>query len=157
MKNLFFTVLLLMGLGTVAQAQQKGFRLGAHAGIPLSDASDVSSFHAGVDASYLFDLNDNVALGAATGYSTFFSKENFDNYSYVPVAASARVAFSWSIFYVADLGYAVALEDNTDGGFYYQGKVGWAFKKVDVFGFYKGIFVDDSSMDAIGVGIAYKF
>lgn len=157
MKKLFFTVLLAVGVCTMAQAQQKGLRLGVHAGIPLSDASDVSSFNLGVDASYLFDINENIALGAATGYSTFFSKDDFENYSYIPVAVSARGAFSWSIFYTADLGYAVALEEDAKGGLYYQGKLGWAFSKVDVFAFYKGIEADKSSLASIGVGVAYKF
>ena len=157
MKKSFLTILVLLSLCFEVQAQQEGLRLGTHIGLPMSDASDVSSFHLGVDASYLFDVTENLAVGAATGYSTFFSKNDFDNYSYVPVAASVRGAFSWSIFYTADLGYAVALEDGAKGGLYYQGKLGWAFGKVDVFGFYKGIFEDDASLDAIGAGVAYKF
>lgn len=156
MKKLFFTVLFLTAFGGIVQAQQKGLRLGAHGGIPLSDASDVSSFNLGLDASYLFDLTENIALGGATGYSTFFSKDDFDNYSYVPVAVSLRGAFSWSIFYTADVGYAAALESDAKGGLYYQAKLGWAFDKFDVFAFYKGIDADNSSLQAIGAGVAYK-
>lgn len=156
MKKLFCYVLVLAGLSFTAQAQQKGLRLGAHAGIPLSDASDVASFNLGVDASYLFDVTENIALGPATGYSTFFSKEDFENYSYLPIAVSARGAFSWSIFYTADVGYAAALEQDAKGGLYYQAKLGWAFGKLDVFGFYKGIDADGSSLGAIGAGVAYK-
>jgi len=156
MKKLLLSVLVLVGFCIKAQAQQEGFRLGAHAGIPLSDASDVSSAHLGIDASYLYGVTDRLAIGVASGYSTFLGKDDFDGYSFVPVAASLRGGYGDSIFYTADFGYALALTDDAEGGFYIQPKLGWTNSRIDAFVFYKSISADGASLGAVGAGIAYK-
>ncbi|RYZ28299.1 MAG: hypothetical protein EOO10_10055 [Chitinophagaceae bacterium] len=155
MKNLIWSALLI-GFCSTAEAQQDGFRLGAHAGIPLSDASDVSSAKLGIDASYLYSITDRVAIGVASGYSTFLGKDDFDGYSFVPVAASLRGGYGDSIFYTADLGYALALTEGADGGVYIQPKLGWTNSRIDAFVFYQSISADGASLGAVGAGIAYK-
>lgn len=155
MKKLILSVLLI-GFGSTAEAQQDGFRLGAHAGVPLSDASDISSVNLGIDASYLYGIADSIAIGVASGYSTFLGKDDFDGYSFIPVAASLRGGYGESIFYTADLGYALALTDGADGGFYIQPKLGWTNSRIDAFVFYKSISADGASLGAVGAGIAYK-
>lgn len=156
MKNLLLSTLFLVGLATVAHSQQQGLRIGAHAAIPLSDASDFSSVNLGADASYLFDITDKFALGAATGYSAFLGKDDFDTYSFVPIAVSGRASYGKNIFYAADIGYALALNTDADSGLYYQAKLGWTNNTIDAFIFYKGISTSDVSLAAIGVGVAYK-
>ncbi len=68
--------LLLLGafasLGFAASAQTTGqFKIGANVGIPVGDASNVSSFTMGVDAAYQWRLAPNFDLGLATGYQHF--------------------------------------------------------------------------------------
>jgi hypothetical protein len=70
--------LLLLGafalLGGVAQAQE-GFKIGGHIGVPVSDASDVSSFTLGV-AAYMWNIAKGLDLGVTTGYSHFLRKRS---------------------------------------------------------------------------------
>ncbi|MDR6966579.1 hypothetical protein J2X31_000577 [Flavobacterium arsenatis] len=157
MKKLLFSALLLIGLCNVANAQLDGFRVGVSGGLPLSDASDISSFNVGVDASYLFGITDTFAAGVATGYSTFLGKDGFDDYSFIPVALSLRAGYGSSIFYTADIGYAVATTTDAEGGLYLLPKAGWTNGQWDAFIFYKNIDADDVSVASIGVGAAYKF
>lgn len=156
MKRVVLSAFLLMGLCNVAHAQQEGFRVGAHGGFPLSDASDFSSFNVGVDASYLFKINDKIAGGLATGYSTFLGKDGFDDYSYIPVAASFRMPQGKKFFYTADVGYAVATTKDADGGLYVVPKIGWTNNKLDVLVFYKSVNAGDASVASIGLGVGYK-
>ena len=60
MRKLLFSALVLIGLCNVANAQNEGFRVGVSGGIPLSDASDFSSFNAGVDASISLTLQTSL-------------------------------------------------------------------------------------------------
>lgn len=157
MKKLLFTFLFLSVFGLTVHAQNDGFRLGAHGGFPFSDAKDFSSFNFGLDASYLFPIKNNIAIGAATGYSSFIGKDDFDSYSFLPVAVSGRVDTSLkNIFYTADVGYAIAFDTDTDGGLYYQVKTGWTKNNIDIFAFYKGISADGTSISSFGLGVAYK-
>lgn len=155
MKKLLYAVILI-GFTFTLHAQQDGLRAGLHIGLPLSDAKDFSSLNAGADVSYHFRIKDNIAIGAATGYSSFLGKDDFDNYSFLPIAFSGRVAHDFNLYYGGDVGYAISLENGTDGGLYYQTKIGWSHKTVDAYLFYKGV-SSDNSLSAIGLGFAYKF
>lgn len=156
MKKILFSFLFIAGFSLAVHAQHDGFRVGAHGGFPLSDAADFSSFNIGADANYLFNVTENLALGASTGYSTFLGKDDFESYSFVPVAVSGRTGYGDNIFYAADVGYAIALEDDTEGGLYYQAKFGWTNSSIDAFAFYKGISADGNSISSLGLGVAFK-
>jgi len=140
-------------------AQQGAFRAGAHLGIPVGDTSDFSSFTIGVDASYQWMISDQFSAGIASGYTTYPGKNDYSNYSFIPIAATGRYNFSDMWFAGLDLGYAIATDNaGGDGGFFYQPKVGWTNGEFDVFAYYQGISVKDASFDvtAIGVGGAIK-
>ncbi len=79
-------------LGGAAQAQE-GFKIGGHIGVPVSDASDVSSFTLGVDAAYMWNITKGLDLGVTTGYSHFFGKDHFDDFGFIPVAVSGNTYF----------------------------------------------------------------
>ncbi|KGO95064.1 hypothetical protein [Flavobacterium subsaxonicum] len=156
MKKLLLISLILTLFSFTAHAQQGGFRAGVHAGLPLSDASDISSVNLGADVNYLFNVTDRVALGASTGYSAFLGKDDFDTYSYIPVAFSGRASYGANIFYAADVGYAIALDSYTDGGLLYQAKLGYTNNFLDAFVFYKGISADGATIAAVGLGVGFK-
>lgn len=153
MKKVLFCFLVF---SAAVHAQHEGFRLGAHGGFPLSDASDFSSFNLGADAGYLFNVTEKLALGASSGYSVFLGKDDFNSYSFIPVAVSGRTGYGDNFFYAADVGYAAALESGTEGGLYYQAKLGWTNGLIDAFAFYKGISADGNSLSSLGAGIAFK-
>lgn len=173
MKKILLSVAAVMAFGFAAQAQDGGFTVGIHAGIPVGDAGDVYNFNAGVDVAYLWDVADDFKVGATTGYS-YFGGKSFDvpyfdgtnitvrsekfNGAFVPVAATAKYSLTDSFFVGADLGYGIYVGDGeADGGFYYQPKVGYSLPKIDIFVSYKGISQDGFTTSTVGVGAAYKF
>jgi hypothetical protein len=157
MKKVLVIFAFLLG-GMLCMNAQGTFRIGAHLGLPTGDTSDFSNFTYGLDGSYLWPIDDMFSAGVATGYSSYSGKDDYDNYSFIPIAATGRADFAETWFGALDLGYAIATSDNGDGGFYYQPKIGWSDGKVDVFVFYQGISVKDATFDvsAFGVGGAFK-
>lgn len=117
---------------TSMQAQEGGAKLGLSAGIPVGDSSDGSSFGLTLDAAYLFTVADSFQVGPATGYQHYFAKEydtpfgtyKPDDMQFIPLAGAARFDLD-GLFFGADLGYAIGISDDFDGGFYYRPKVGY--------------------------------
>lgn len=163
-------------LGTTAvNAQENGFRVGAHVGLPMGDAGDSYALNAGIDVAYTWMLSDNFELGATTGYSHYFGKEvtipgmsfmgvTIPSQSYkfnvgsIPVAATAQYTFDGGFNVGADLGYAFLTGDADGGGFYYQPKVGYTFaEKHTVYAGYKGISKDGAELSSVNIGYAIKF
>ncbi|GAB0157460.1 MULTISPECIES: hypothetical protein [Chryseobacterium] len=135
--------LLLLGafalLGGIAQAQE-GFKLGGHIGVPVADASDAASFTLGIDGAYMWNITKGLDLGVATGYSHFFGEDNFDDFGFIPVAASGKYKFSGApIFVGLDLGYAISTHSDIDGGFYAQPKFGYQMSNGELYLGYQSI------------------
>ncbi|KQS92722.1 outer membrane beta-barrel protein [Chryseobacterium sp. Leaf394] len=157
---------------TAANAQENGFKVGVHAGLPFNDGY---SFNAGVDVAYTWALSDNFELGATTGYSYYFGKEftvpgismgpiSIPAQSYkfnigsIPVAATAQYNFDGGFNLGADLGYAFLTGDADGGGFYYQPKIGYTFaEKHTVYASYKGISKEGTELSSVNIGYAIKF
>lgn len=133
--------------GFTVQAQEEGFKLGINVALPLGDAGDISSFGATLDLGYFFDVADSFQLGPVTGYQHFFGKTestpfgdfDFDDSQFIPVAASARFFASEELFFGADLGYALGLNDGNDGGFYYRPKLGYNLETIAIVLSYAGV------------------
>jgi len=165
-KVLLIAALAVFGLG-VSNAQEEGLKLGVTAGLPIGDAGDVSTFGIGLDVSYLWEVGDGFLVGATTGYQHFFGdsgeesfmgisyKFEYDDFQFIPLAASARYYFSDEFFAGADLGYAIGLNDGNDGGFYYRPKVGYGFGNIAVHASYAGVSMDGFTFSYIGVGIEF--
>lgn len=129
--------LLILGafaaLGTVANAQT-GFKLGAHVGAPVGDASNISSVSLGIDAAYMWNVAKGLDVGATTGYSHFFGKNNFEDFGFIPLAASGKYRFSKIPLFVGlDLGAAISTNSNINTGFYIQPKVGYQMKNTEFY------------------------
>lgn len=129
--------LLLLGafalLGGLAQAQE-GFRLGAHVGAPLGDASDAASVTLGIDAAYMWNITKGLDIGATTGYSHFFGKDNVDDFGFVPIAASGKYRFSKIPLFVGlDLGAAISTKDYINSGLYIAPRVGYQVKNIELY------------------------
>jgi hypothetical protein len=129
--------LLLMGafalLGGVAQAQE-GFRLGGHIGAPLGDAADAASVTIGIDAAYMWNITKGLDIGATTGYSHFFGKDNVDDFGFIPIAASGKYTFSKVPLFVGlDLGAAISTRDYINSGLYVAPRVGYQLKNTELY------------------------
>ena len=128
MKKLFilfaFTV-----FGYTATAQGV-FKIGATAGVAVSDANDVADWALGVDAYYMIEKEDAfINFGPTVGFRNFFMKDDAgiadDNVQFVPIAGAARLKLFGILSGGVDLGYALAISSDVyDGGFYYRPIVG---------------------------------
>jgi len=184
MKKIILSAIAIMALGTAAQAQDSGIKVGIHLGLPIGDAGDFYSFNAGADIAYLWNVAEGLNVGVTTGYTHFVAKDAdevaedlggpgledlfedllgddvriFDDAGFIPVAATATYSLSDSFFIGADLGYAIyAGSGEGDSGVYYQPKFGWQSESIEVFASYKGIAVDGITLSTVGIGAAYKF
>jgi hypothetical protein len=156
MKKLFLlTIFTIFGF-TVANSQIN-WKIGVNAGIPVGDVQDFSSFNIGGDATYFFGVLDLVSAGPMVGYSRFIGKNDFDDVSFIPLAASGRFSLPNAFFIGADLGYAIGIDDGNDGGFYYRPKVGYDFGIIGLIASYSGIAVDGGSFNSVNLGIELGF
>lgn len=129
--------LLLLGafalLGGLTQAQE-GFRLGAHVGAPLGDASDAASVTLGLDAAYMWNITKGLDIGVATGYSHFFGKDNVDDFGFVPVAVSGKYRFNKIPLFVGlDLGAGISTRNYINSGLYVAPRVGYQMKNTELY------------------------
>ena len=115
---------------TSVHAQDNSIKLGLNAGIPVLDSNKGYSFGIAVDAAYLVTITDSFQIGPAIGYQYYFSKEydgpfgttvEPNDFQFIPVAGAARFDL-YGLFFGADLGYAIGIDDGNDGGFYYRPK-----------------------------------
>jgi len=123
---------------------QEGFKLGAHIGIPVSDAGDASSFNLGLDGAYMWNVGSGFDLGVATGYTHFIGKNNngfkVDDFGFIPVAVAGKYRFSGAPVSIGlDLGYGISTKDGIDGGLYYQPKVAYNFSQGELYLGYQGV------------------
>ena len=170
MRKILFSVAALFTFGAMS-AQDGGFSLGLHAGIPMGDIKDSSSANYGVDVAYMWPMGEGFKLGIASGYTNYAAKEydlyvpgfgttkiKGDDAGFIPLAAAARYGLTENFFIAADLGYAFYTgKGDSNGGFYYQPKVGYDFMPFEVFVAYKGISVDGGTFSSVNLGAAYKF
>lgn len=160
-----FIVVIAIAIFGLSFGQETGFKAGAHVGLPMGDASDWSSFNAGLDVGYTFLKNDKFSFGAASGYTMYFGKTetiagiefDYDDAGFIPLALSGNLSLGENFFLGADLGYAIYVgSGSSDGGFYYQPKLGYKTELMEVYGAYKGI-SNDGSISSIGLGFNYNF
>ena len=135
--------LLLLGVfavfGGMAHAKE-GFSRGAHIGAPLGDAADAASVTIGIDAAYMWNITKGLDIGATTGYSHFFGKDQVDDFGFVPIAASGKYKFDKIPLFVGlDLGAAISTRDYINSGLYVAPRVGYQMKNGELYLGYQNI------------------
>lgn len=84
----FIALVFFLGISNFAQAQ---FRFGGSlvASLPIGDLADFTTLGIGLQAEGLYDLNDNMSVGASVGYNYLVEKTEFDGatYSILPFTA----------------------------------------------------------------------
>lgn len=128
------TILLLFILLFTITLAQKNFEIGVHAGLPINDASKNHSFNIALNLAYTKNLNENLKLGVATGFSHFFNNKIGSDISIVPVSTKLKYQLNKSSIYVdLDLGYGISLKDTFKGGFYSFPKIGYSFTNHEIY------------------------
>lgn len=118
-------ILCLAALFLASNLMAQGtFKIGATAGIPLSDASDFSNFVLGADVYYMIGKRSAlVRLGPTVGFRNYFGEEispgiNADDAQFLPISLAGRVNILGILKGGLDVGYAVGVSDFLDGGLY---------------------------------------
>ena len=157
MKKLAFLLVAFIALqGLNAQGV---FKLGATAGVAVSDAGDVADWALGVDAYYMFEKQDAVInFGPTVGFRNFFmSLDGLDDAQFMPLAGAARLTLFGILTGGADLGYAVGISDYLDGGFYFRPVVGIDIADtIELNASYESI-SDEATWGNLNVGILFEF
>ncbi|MGJ5640728.1 hypothetical protein [Formosa sp. S-31] len=113
---------------------QAGLNIGASVSFPVNGANEVTSVGVLGDLTYIFQASRTIGVGLATGYGIYFGKDtsNFwgpihdgSDFRYLPVAFATRYGLTAQIVVGGDIGYAIGLSDNWDGGFYYRPMFGY--------------------------------
>ncbi len=157
-KLLLIAVLALISFSAAhSQTSTTGLRVGVNAGIPMGDVDDASSFKIGADLAYMISLMDIVQVGPMVGYSHYFGKDNLDDFQYLPIAASGRLGLPSSLVGGFDLGYAVGLGDESDGGLYWRPSLGFRLFNVGLIVSYEGISDDAIDVSSLNLGVEFNF
>ena len=132
MKKLFLCA--AIAVFSVSAMQAQTFKIGGTVGLPVADASDLSTFVLGIDAYYYFtDIDAFIEIGATAGFRNFFGKDfeffgetiSVDDAQFLPIAAAGRVKIFGLLSGGLDIGYAVGINSGNDGGFYFRPVVGF--------------------------------
>ena len=160
----FILLMVLAVMGFTSSYGQGNFRLGVNAGLPIGDAADYTTFQLGTDLANMVNLAGVASVGPMIGYSHFFGDSgaevggvtwDADDVQFVPIAASSRFTFL-SLALGLDLGYALALNKDSDGGLYYRPQVGFTIGPVGLIASYQGISQDGSSISSLNLGVEFK-
>lgn len=161
-----------MVMGLFSAQAQEGLIGSVHLSIPTGDASDYFGANVGGSFSYLYPVMENLHLGGYAGLELFTGKDipntgtKIKGMTLLPIAASGQFDFNQNFFAGADVGFALSLSKDYNGGFFFQPKGGWQNDFVQVFAFFKSIssgndkpavYKDFSSINTFGLGAAYKF
>ncbi len=136
--TLLLMILAMVSFTTIAQSvDRSSFKAGVLAGMPVGDASNYSTFALGLDVAHHWGVSELFDAGIATGFIHAFGesqtinegaatiKYEFEDIQFIPVAAAIRMYPTYEFKLGADVGYAVAVNDNMDGGFYIRPSIGY--------------------------------
>lgn len=158
---MMLVVFTIFGLTMNAQ----NFKLGINAGLPVGDADNVSSFSLILDANYLWEVAESFDAGIMASFSHSFGKEekvagmtyNYDDISYLPIGAAGRFNASDRFTIGLDLGYAIGVSKNIDGGFYYAPKVQYGISDgMDLVAAYRGVSANGGSFNIFSLGLEFN-
>ncbi|SNY99418.1 hypothetical protein [Flagellimonas pacifica] len=171
MKNIITTSIffLLVTFAMHAQVDRSSFKVGLNAGIPVGDAADVSSFSIGLDVNYHWGVSELFDVGLATGFINAFGdtdtssvgpvtvQTEFEDFQFLPVAASVRIYPTYHFKFGVDAGYAVGISDGMEGGLYYRPIVGYNITGNTELNVSYMVVEDNISFSVATVGILFLF
>lgn len=159
-------LLFLLGWISVSSYAQEGFKLGLQAGLPLGDFNERIGVVIGADAGYMWAPNKTFDLGIKAGIIHGFSEEyregtileDLPSYQFLPVAAAFRIWPGKTFSFGADIGQAIGLNKNNDGGLYLRPQIGFQVGPQSEVNFsYTSIDVNDEKWNTITIAYVYTF
>lgn len=161
--------LLLIAFSTHAQVDRSNFKAGLNAGVPVGDAADLSSFSLGLDLACHWGVSELLDVGVATGFVNAFGETTdasgggvtisgeFEDFQFLPLAASVRLYPTYQFKLGADGGYAVGITEGLDGGLYYRPVVGYNITGNTELNVSYMVFEDNVSFSIATIGILFLF
>lgn len=127
--------LALLAIGFSGRAQdvdRTSFKAGFYAGLPVGDAADFSKFGLGLDLGYHWGVSELLDVGVATGFMNAFIETDdgeietgFEDVQFLPLAAAVRIYPTYSFKVGGDVGYAVGINQGSEGGIYWRPTLGY--------------------------------
>jgi hypothetical protein len=136
-------------------------KLGANVGVPVGNASNYSSFMAGLELKGQVLTTNYLGVGLTTGYNHYFGKDGYDGFGTVPLGAFLRIyPQRKGFFFGTDLGYSfVTGYDDAKGGVYVKPQLGYHNYSWNIFGYFNDIFrsdVNGGNIASVGLGATYN-
>ena len=172
MKN-YFVLSILFIIGSTVNAQyvdRSFFKAGIHAGIAIGDASDISNMGVGLDLYQHWGISKKFDVGLTTGVQYYFGLDSTidigpesittrgEDTIYLPVAGLFRFYPTNSINLGGDVGYALGINDFTEGGFYYRPTLSFDLSPSSALNFsYTAIEGESFTWSTITGGVLFRF
>lgn len=155
--------------GAKAQTNDGGkFNIGIETGIPLGNASDISSIALGASLKYELPIVQKTYFTISAGYSEFLYSGSYKDFlreygvtksssGFVPLKAGIKYYFSPNFFGEAQAGAAISTDQGGGTAFAYAPGVGYSFNGGFEFGVRFEGWTHDGSLNQVGFRLAYRF
>jgi hypothetical protein len=161
MKKLFFVVAITTLLAISASAQTSGSKpaisIGVDAGIPTTTGY---SFVIGGSLQGDFHVASDLALTLSAGYKSWQVKKDFGGGStgFIPVLGGIKYYFTPIVYGSGQLGVSFSTESGGGSVFTYAPGIGFKVSNnFDILAKYTGMSKNGTSLDEVGVRLAYAF
>lgn len=170
-KYIFFSFFIVLSYQLTAQYVDRSFfKAGFHASTTLGDASDFANLGIGLDVYQHWGISKKMDLGFATGVQYYFGLDSTidigpqaittrgEDTIYLPLAGLFRFYPTKSINLGGDIGYAIGLNDFSEGGFYYRPTLSFDLSPSSALNFsYAAVQVDGNEWTSVMGGVIFRF
>lgn len=170
-KHILLSFFIVLSYQLTAQYVDRSFfKAGFHASTTLGDASDLANLGLGVDLYQHWGVSKTIDLGIATGVQYFFGLDSTEDIgptavtirgedtAYLPAAGFFRFYPTKSINLGGDIGYAIGLNDFTEGGFYYRPTLSFDLSPTSALNFsYTAVQGDAITWSTVTGGVLFRF
>lgn len=162
-KLLLAAFVAIIGVSSI-NAQEGVLNGGLNVGIPTGDTNDFYGLTLGAELNYMFPVAEGFTLGPSVQYSHFFGKDydfggitfETEDASFLPISGAARFNVSEKFVVGANVGYAIGLSDDYDGGFYYRPVVGYKVgERTQLNISYSGISNEGLDLNSVNLGFMF--
>lgn len=159
MKKIILVVTFIVA-GFIGANAQFTFGVGAHVGLPVGDAGDISSFVVGGELQGEYNFSESASGIVSAAYSHFIGEDlgaGFKlNYGAVPLLVGARYYPSSKFFVGGQIGYGFFTGDADGGGFAYKPQIGYNSDLIQVGLSYNAITDDGATISWVGLSAVFK-
>lgn len=145
---------------------QPGLKIGIQGGLPVNEVNEEVGVVLGLDAGYMWALNEAIDLGVTVGFINGFPEKyhtnqplsDLPNIQFAPIGGSVRIWPSNSFSFGVDAGQALGINDGNEGGLYYRPIIGFLMSANTELNFsYTGIELDGKKWNTVTLGVLCTF